>query len=150
MLLQLRTEVNKVLETARTRKMIGSSLEAKLYLHGSSDRLVSRLAAMCSSSSENEADSLNRILLTSQVEILGSLENVNRLDIPCTGECLVDDTDRIWIGVSLAEGSKCERCWNFSLDVGRCSDHPMLCARCHGVITSQQLLPVLEVAGAVN
>ncbi|KAJ6430920.1 hypothetical protein OIU84_018431 [Salix udensis] len=65
-ILQMRTEVNKVLEVARTGKLIGSSLEAKVYLHTSDASLASRLHEMCTAS--NEADALHRIFITSQEE----------------------------------------------------------------------------------
>ena len=57
--------MNKVLEVARTGKLIGSSLEAKVYLHTSDAGLASRLHEMCTAS--NEADALHRIFITSQV-----------------------------------------------------------------------------------
>lgn len=57
--------MNKVLEVARTGKLIGSSLEAKVYLHTSDASLASRLHEMCTAS--NEADALHRIFITSQV-----------------------------------------------------------------------------------
>ncbi|XP_011090964.1 isoleucine--tRNA ligase, chloroplastic/mitochondrial [Sesamum indicum] len=141
-ILELRTEVNKVLEVARTMKLIGSSLEAKVYLHASDAGLVSRLVDMCSS--ENDADTLHRIFLTSQVEILPSLEIVNKDDIPCTGEYLVQNKNKVWVGVSRASGLKCERCWNFSLQVGSYDDHPLLCGRCHGVVN--QPIPAMAAA----
>ncbi|KAL0457403.1 UNVERIFIED_CONTAM: Isoleucine--tRNA ligase, chloroplastic/mitochondrial [Sesamum latifolium] len=151
-ILELRTEVNKVLEVARTMKLIGSSLEAKVYLHASDASLVSRLVDMCSS--DNDADTLHRIFLTSsqakslndnmQVEILPSLESVNEDDIPCTGEYLVQNENKVWIGVSRASGLKCERCWNFSLQVGSYDDHPSLCGRCHGVVS--QPVPAMAAA----
>ena len=62
---QLRTEVNKVLEVARSGKLIGSSLEAKVYLHTSDDTLAARLTEACKS--ETDADTLPRIFITSQV-----------------------------------------------------------------------------------
>lgn len=62
---QLRTEVNKVLEVARTEKLIGSSLEAKVYLHTLDDSLAARLNEM--GGAKNDADTLHRIFITSQV-----------------------------------------------------------------------------------
>lgn len=52
----------------------------------------------------------------------------------------------IWIGVARADGAKCERCWNYSTQVGSFVDHPTLCARCYSVLDVQQPLP----AAAVN
>ncbi|EYU43948.1 hypothetical protein ABFS82_07G014600 [Erythranthe guttata] len=141
-ILEMRTEVNKVLEVARTKKLIGSSLEAKVYLHASDTDLVSRLVDMCAS--KNEADTLHRIFITSQVEILPSLENVSEDNIPCSGEYLIQNENKVWIGVSRADGLKCERCWNFSSQVGNYQDHPSLCGRCHSVIG--QPIPALAAA----
>lgn len=62
---QLRNEVNKVLEVARSEKLIGSSLDAKVYLQTSDASLASRLLEMCASN--NDADALHRIFITSQV-----------------------------------------------------------------------------------
>lgn len=138
--LELRTEVNKVLEVARGGKLIGSSLEAKVYLHVSDASLASRLHEMCSAS--NDADALNRIFLTSQVEVVPSLVNELVQSIPYTGEYLVNE-DKVWIGVSRANGSKCERCWNFSLQVGSFVEHPTLCGRCFNVIAGIQPAPVI-------
>ncbi|CAA0817494.1 tRNA synthetase class I (I- L- M and V) family protein [Striga hermonthica] len=142
-ILELRTEVNKVLEIARTKKLIGSSLEAKVYLHASDAGLLSRLVNMCEA--ENDADALHRIFLTSQVEILPCVDNVSGDEIPCTGEYVVENQDKVWIGVSRANGSKCERCWNFSPEVGNYQNHPTLCGRCHGVVVSQPI-PALAAA----
>ncbi|KAF8397078.1 hypothetical protein HHK36_015985 [Tetracentron sinense] len=62
---KLRTEVNKVLETARTEKLIGSSLDAKVYLHTADAYLSSKLHGMCAAS--NDADTLHCIFIKSQV-----------------------------------------------------------------------------------
>lgn len=57
--------MNKVLEAARTGKLIGSSLEAKVHLHTPGDGLASKLCEMCESN--HDADTLQRIFITSQV-----------------------------------------------------------------------------------
>ncbi|KAF3792861.1 Isoleucine--tRNA ligase [Nymphaea thermarum] len=99
--LELRTEVNKVLETARTGKLIGSSLDAK-------------------------------------VEIVSSMEDMSSQDIPYTGHYDTKGGNKIWIGVSSADGSKCERCWHYSTQVGTFAGHPTLCGRCYNVIMENQ------------
>ncbi|KAF9673295.1 hypothetical protein SADUNF_Sadunf10G0009300 [Salix dunnii] len=134
-ILQLRTEVNKVLEVARTGKLIGSSLEAKVYLHTSDASLASRLHEMCTAS--NEADALHRIFITSQAEMLHHVEDEILKTIPYSGEYLVQGSDRVWIGVSRAEGLKCERCWNYTPQVGSFVEHPTLCGRCYKVVAVQ-------------
>lgn len=37
-------------------------------------------------------------------------------------------------GVVHAEGKKCDRCWNYSTQVGKSEKHPNLCERCLPVI----------------
>ncbi|WMV10286.1 hypothetical protein MTR67_003671 [Solanum verrucosum] len=135
-ILELRTEVNKALEVARSGKLIGSSLEAKLYLHCSNESLAERLNKMCEPA--NEADALHRIFITSQMEILNSLQDERIKDVQYTGEYLMEEGDKIWIGVSRANGSKCDRCWNYSPQVGSFTEHPLLCGRCHTVVISLQ------------
>ena len=36
--------------------------------------------------------------------------------------------------VALAEGRKCERCWQVLPEVGTHADHPDLCHRCHDAV----------------
>ncbi|CAH1427549.1 unnamed protein product [Lactuca virosa] len=139
-ILELRTEVNKALETARTGKLIGSSLEAKVYLNSSDDVLSEKLRNMCEP--KIDADSLHRIFITSQVEILSTPSE----NIPYSGEYLIEGDKKIWIGVSRAEGSKCERCWNFTPQVGSFLDHPTLCKRCHDVVADQPLPALAAVS----
>ncbi|KAK9139360.1 hypothetical protein Scep_009041 [Stephania cephalantha] len=143
-ILELRTEVNKVLETARTGKLIGSSLDAKVYLHSNSADLASRLQKMCASN--NDADELHRLFITSQVEILSSMGSEVTQEISFSGECVVEGEDKVWIGVSRAEGSKCERCWNYSPKVGSFAEHPTLCARCYNVIAVSPLPAMAAVS----
>ncbi|GAB4851284.1 Isoleucine--tRNA ligase, chloroplastic/mitochondrial [Ancistrocladus abbreviatus] len=129
--LELRTEVNKVLEVARSDKLIGSSLEAKVYLHSSDPEISDRLHQMCSSN--NDADTLHRIFITSQAEMLSSLDGKPE-NVTHSGEYVIQENNRVWIGVSRAEGSKCERCWNYSTLVGTFPEHPTLCGRCYNVV----------------
>lgn len=78
-------------------------------------------------------------ILNLQVEILPSLEHERNDDeVPYRGEYLIDGKNKVWIGVARAKGSKCERCWNFSLQVGSFDEHPSLCSRCYNVIAGQQ------------
>ncbi|XP_021853380.1 isoleucine--tRNA ligase, chloroplastic/mitochondrial isoform X2 [Spinacia oleracea] len=142
--LELRTEVNKVLELARTEKLIGSSLEAKVYIHTPDASLSNRLHEMCEA--EIDADSLHHLFITSQAEIISCMEDIPSGKIPYTGEYVVQGSDKkVWIGVSRAQGSKCERCWNYSTQVGSFTEHPTLCPRCYNVVGVQ---PIPELAAA--
>lgn len=152
--------MNKVLENARAGKLIGSSLEAKVYLRTSDGVVTSRLQELCMSG--NEADALHRIFITSQVtdffrmpfvsttlllytsswlqvEVLSSPNTELVTSIPYAGNYTDQRSGEIWIGVSRAEGMKCERCWNYEPQVGSFAGHPTLCARCYDVINVQPL-----------
>ena len=69
---QLRSEVNKILESARTGKLIGASLDAKCYLHAENPDTVSILKEMASST--NDSYDVLRLFITSQVEHLSFLK----------------------------------------------------------------------------
>lgn len=81
-----------------------------------------------------------------QVEVVPSLDHELVQNISHTGEYVVED-DRVWIGVSRADGSKCERCWNYSPQVGSFTEHPTLCARCFNVVGIQ---PTPAMAAAIS
>ncbi|XP_020110492.1 isoleucine--tRNA ligase, chloroplastic/mitochondrial isoform X2 [Ananas comosus] len=136
-ILELRSEVNKVLENARIGKLIGSSLEAKVILHAADGATLTKLREMCSAT--NDADALHRIFITSQVETVNSLSDEFLSTVPYTGKYTSQRTSEVWVGVTHADGAKCERCWNYSPQVGSFVDHPTLCARCYGVVDVQPL-----------
>ncbi|KAL0908616.1 hypothetical protein M5K25_023119 [Dendrobium thyrsiflorum] len=136
-ILELRSEVNKVLEVARGGKLIGSSLEAKVYLYTSDAATSSQLQEMCGAM--HEADSLHRIFITSQVEVLAGLDEMVQT-VQYSGSYTNQANIEVWIGVSRADGMKCERCWNYSPNVGMFAEHPTLCSRCNAVIGDTQPL----------
>ncbi|MBW4635200.1 MAG: isoleucine--tRNA ligase [Iphinoe sp. HA4291-MV1] len=125
---QIRTEVNKVLEEARVKKMIGSSLEAKVLLYVADEQLRSTVKSL--NASHNGVDELRYLFITSQVDLLDSPEAVQGLEYS-----LHSDT---WeIGVVNAEGQKCDRCWNYSTHVGESAEHPLICERCVAALTGE-------------
>eukprot|EP01018_Ginkgo_biloba_P003494 Gb_29585 [translate_table: standard] len=141
--LEVRTEVNKVLEMARAGKLIGANLDAKVYLYSSDQNLLRRFQEM--SVPGDDADKLQRIFITSQVEVLPSVEHTLRTGASYTGCYSMEGLGDLWIGVSRADGAKCERCWNYSQAVGSFVEHPTLCERCYKVISSEAL-PNMVVA----
>ncbi len=117
----IRTDVNKVLEQARVDKQIGSSLEAKVLLYVGDEQLRNSVKTLHVNS--NNVDELRYLFITSQVEVLDSAQEIEGLKYNSLGES--------WgIGVTDAEGQKCDRCWNYSTHVGEFSEHPLLCERC--------------------
>lgn len=108
---QIRDDVKKALELARTNKIIGASLDAKVTLFCPGDLYD------FAKSVENE---LAAAFIVSQVEIVNGEK----------GEFTGEELPELSITVTHAEGEKCPRCWSFSNTVGTVSAHPDVCARC--------------------
>ncbi len=119
---QIRTDVNKVLDTARGEKMIGAPLEAKILLYVASEQLRTSVKAL-NPDVGNGVDELRYLFITSQVEMLDTPEALQGLKYNL-------QSDAWGIGVVDAEGEKCDRCWNYSTHVGESTEHPLICDRC--------------------
>jgi isoleucyl-tRNA synthetase len=126
---QIRQDVNKVLEQARTNKLIGASLEAKVLLYITDAELRKTLAQMnpTGSNMQTGVDELRYLFLASQVELVESPDPIAALQYQEQG-------DISWVGVTTADGHKCDRCWNYSPYVGTSKKHAELCDRCETVI----------------
>jgi isoleucyl-tRNA synthetase len=136
----LRTEANKVLEQARTAKDIGSSLEAKLLIYTADDAWKSTLQTLnpADSLAGNQVDELRYLFLTSQVELLDSPDRLADLKYVLTSESESESETKLLIVAMVdAQGEKCDRCWNYSTQVGRSETHPLLCERCVEVIEGE-------------
>ena len=112
----LRNEVNKALEIRRAEKFLGNSLEAKIIL-----RLPEKYASLLS----EDREFLPAFFIVSAVKI-----SDGKLDGAYTGE----EIEGLEIKIDKAEGSKCQRCWNWSRHVGEYSEAPDICDRCHAVL----------------
>ncbi|MGB9005403.1 MAG: isoleucine--tRNA ligase [Candidatus Aminicenantales bacterium] len=106
-LLRLREKVLKELEKAREEKRIGNSLEARVVLKvpSSEEPLLARY--------RSELPSLFIVSDVGWEKHSGS------------------DTE---VAVEQAPGQKCQRCWNYSLEVGKSPEYPGLCRRCREVV----------------
>ncbi len=116
--LNIRSDVSKTLEIARTGKIIGHSLNAKVTIYAD-DKNYKFLKSM-----ENE---FSTIFITSDF-VLEKIQNAPENAIK--GEVV----EGIKISVEQAIGEKCERCWIYSETVGENTEHPTLCKRCAGVV----------------
>jgi isoleucyl-tRNA synthetase len=112
-IMKIKTEVNSALEKARTEKVIGGSLEAKVIIYVNSEKanLLAKLK-----------DELRFVLITSEAEVKSLSEKTN------TATALNDSN--IFIDVFVAAGEKCARCWHYKPEVGNDLKHPELCTRC--------------------
>lgn len=133
-LYELRQEVNKVLEQARTEKAIGSSLEAKVLLYVADTELRATLKRLnpddSISTDSNHVDELRYLFLVSQVELLESPGALAAAKYR-------SEADHLGIGVVDADGEKCDRCWNYSTHVGESAEDPTICDRCVQALSGQ-------------
>jgi isoleucyl-tRNA synthetase len=129
---QLRNEVNKVMEQARSEKAIGSSLDSKVLLYVSDAELRQKLETFNSSDtlSDNYVDELRYLFLASQVELVDSAEAIDRANYN-------SKTDLVSVGVVKADGHKCDRCWNYSTRVGEFTENPTICERCNDALAGK-------------
>ncbi len=111
-LLSVRNEVLKALETARADKCIGGSLEAQVHL-SAPESIYPVL--------ERYRDQLRYLFIVSDVEL-------ERL-AASNGDA------GLTIAVKEAPGQKCERCWNYSTHVGEDQNYPTVCERCSAVLS---------------
>jgi len=102
-LMNVRTEVLKSLEAARQEKLIGAPLEAKLHLSAGGD-LYDLLRL--------HSGELPALFIVSQVELASS------------------EAEGVGVRVERASGTKCERCWKYSAEVGEQADLPTVCPAC--------------------
>ncbi len=117
-LLTIRSEANKALEIKRKEKIIGTSLDAKLvlYLQNEEFNLI-----------QAYKDFLPTLFIVSEVE-------VHLFTTRVVDACESAEIKDLYIKVERASGGKCERCWNWSTEVGVLEDHPQICERCHNVL----------------
>ncbi len=62
-------------------------------------------------------------------------------DICITSGFKIQNSEAESITVEKAPGSKCERCWKYTTDVGAAPAHPTICARCAGVVQKELKSP---------
>ncbi|MDE3166594.1 MAG: class I tRNA ligase family protein, partial [Acidobacteriota bacterium] len=104
--MEVRDSVLKSLEAARNEKRIGAPLEARVVLSASGDLLALL---------QQQAAELPSIFIVSQVEV-------------------VEGEGELAVKVERAAGTKCERCWKYTLDTGADARFPTICAPCAAAV----------------
>jgi isoleucyl-tRNA synthetase len=125
--LLLRDAVNKVLETARSDKLLGASMEAHVTICCPDPVDAEYVEAL--DRALNDVDTVKRVLIVSGVRIVDDPELLRS----CAHSNLADDpemTPRFAVGVDRATAPKCDRCWHYDASVGCDAHHPLLCDRC--------------------
>lgn len=116
-ILRIREVATKVLEEARTQKIIGHSLGAQVSVYADKEWY----------SLLNTVDDLKRILIVSSAEVKPAVNKT-------TDALSLEEVPGVWVAAQAAAGGKCERCWTIEPSVGEDQDHPSLCQRCAQVI----------------
>ncbi|NNN45965.1 MULTISPECIES: isoleucine--tRNA ligase [unclassified Vibrio] len=109
----VRGAVNKLLENARSEKIIGGSLQAEVTLFAKPS-LAEKLNKL--------QDELRFVLLTSKATVKALEEQ--------TDAAQATEIDGLFVQVSKIDAEKCERCWHYTADVGTISGHETICGRC--------------------
>ncbi len=109
-LLEIREQVQKELEKAREARLLGNSLEARLNFQAPEEDFDLL--------DEFRSD-LPALFIVSEVEVSPA------------------ESRELAVEVSRAGGQKCERCWNYSVSVGRDQDYPAVCERCARVLRDE-------------
>lgn len=113
----LRDAVMPLMEKKRAAGLIGSSLDAKIYLK-TSDAALSQLISQ-------QGNALSRVLIVSFGQAFEMKEAR-----PDSEDVSVGEEIKISVSVEKADGLKCARCWNYSEVVGTNAEHPALCGKC--------------------
>ena len=113
-IINLRSEVNKQIETKRAAGEIGGALDAEITIHA--NKIWFETLSLL-------GDELRFVLIVSKV-------NLRTLDSAHSG-----DLEGITVDVDTSVDKKCERCWNRDATVGIISRHETICQRCVTNIT---------------
>lgn len=114
-IIEAKQAVNKALEVARAEKAINGNLTASVTLWAK-DAMYDSLAKLVN----GKQDEMRFVFITSGA-VLAKWSDTegNETDIA-----------DLRVAISLAEGTKCKRCWHVMPDVGSHAEHPEICGRC--------------------
>jgi isoleucyl-tRNA synthetase len=139
----LRDDINKMLEKARSDKLVGASLDAAAYVYVADpdtrktlESLVGDVNLISPPVKTNGVDELRTTLMLSQVTLVDS-----EADIAAScDKAYISGTDTksgCMVGVTKASGTKCGRCWFYDTEIGKHDlPHQDACQRCNEAIGS--------------
>ncbi len=114
---RVRRVVTGALEAERQAKRMGSSLQAHPTVYVSTE----------DAKALSEID-LPEIALTSAATIIAAN--------PPDGAFRLEEVEGVGVIIGIAEGTKCERCWQVLPDVGSNSEYVDICGRCADVVAA--------------
>lgn len=106
----VRDDVYKALEMARNEKVIGKSLDAKVY--------ITQPAGF---NLDDIRGNLAQFFIVSQVEVVETLTDGTAYDV-------------VTVKVEHADGERCDRCWNYSTAETLVNGEDDICPRCRAVV----------------
>jgi isoleucyl-tRNA synthetase len=112
-LIAVKGEISKAIEIARKNKTLGHSLDATVTVCPP-EKLRSLV--------ETHLEDLRALLIVSQVRLVQK-DQIQEAYWSAEVEGLA-------VGVAKAGGTKCNRCWIYSENVGKSPEHPTICERC--------------------
>ena len=118
-MLQLKEEVNRILEMARRKKVIGSSLQAAVELYPD-EELYSKL--------KDYEQLLPVILIVSSCHL-------NEPTVEADDGSAEAQELNLHVKVFQAAGEKCQRCWMYSPTVGEIKGFEEVCSRCSEILS---------------
>jgi len=124
-----RGEVLKALEEARSKGIIGHSLDAKVTLVQRDAKPDALLQELIQSDGNRSRD----VLIVSQACLSADDGRAGAADQICSYDSELFGGP---IMVAKADGVKCERCWKYDREVGKDAAHPTICSRCAAVFRS--------------
>ncbi len=150
---KVRAEILKSLEAARNNGNIGHSLDARVVLYHETYKGEASLHNLISDGTIRWDD----VCIVSQVQLPegqppGDAED--HLNLPEGSWSPFESVDiagvrnegvkyyspvlggRIFVFEAKVNGRKCDRCWKYTVDVGKDDNHPTVCARCSEVLRS--------------
>ena len=125
-ILAVKDEASKALEMARKDKVIGHSLDARVYLIVPGEKRGFLKA---------HEEALREILIVSELTVNEGAENLEDAKVFFSG----DEVEGLSVVICKAEceeheecekSAKCERCWHYSTSVGSDAEDPTVCEKC--------------------
>ena len=116
-ILDVRGEVTKALEEARTAKRIGHSLDAAVTIYTNQEWFDAL---------NPYKKELRTVFIVSEASLVHGEKPVEAFESP--------EIEGLSILVEHAAAEKCERCWIHDPSVGNSSEHPTICTRCEDAL----------------
>ena len=111
----VRRVVTGALEVQRTAKVIGASLEAAPKVHVADTAILAALKSL----------DFAELCITSGLHLTADAAPSDAFHLP--------DVQGIGVVFAMADGAKCQRCWQIKPDVGT-HKHPHTCQRCNDAL----------------